>query len=58
LSEQLGAWQTDPEQTLLEQSLLAEHPKPVPQVFPGAQAPPQSLSVSDPFFAPSLQLGA
>jgi hypothetical protein len=53
-SPQVGAWQT-PLQTLLVQSAGALHPLPGTQAV---QAPPQSTSVSVPFFAPSLHFAS
>lgn len=58
LSGQPGAWHFFgvPEHTPLEQSLAAAHCSPEPQRA-HRLAPPQSTSVSTPFFTTSLQLG-
>jgi hypothetical protein len=54
---QLGAKQTPPtEQLSSSQSLPTLHP--APSAHFGQPSPPQSLSVSVPFFTPSLQLGS
>jgi hypothetical protein len=52
LSLQVGAWQVPPEQTPLWQSPSLPHDWPLPQA---AQLPPQSASVSEPFWTLSLQ---
>src|SRR5688572_1033058 len=50
-----GAWQTPPVQMLLAQSALTLHVRPVLQSE--HVGPPQSTSVSPPFFTPSAQVG-
>jgi hypothetical protein len=57
-STQVGIWQTLPEQTLLVQSVAAPQALPSPHLLAGAQEPPQSTSVSVPFFTVSLQTAA
>jgi hypothetical protein len=57
-SEQLGAWQTLPVQTPLVQSPGVVQPLPLAHFFAGAQDPPQSTSVSVPFFTTSAHVGA
>jgi hypothetical protein len=42
----------------LAQSPATAHPQPLAHLYVGAQAPPQSLSVSVPFLTVSVQLGA
>jgi len=56
-------WQPSAEHSIeaqfeLAQSALAMHILPFAQVCSGAQLPPQSMSVSLPFFTASLQVGA
>jgi len=53
-SEHVAGWHTPPEQCLLWQSGFAPHAFASAQ---GGQLPPQSVSVSSPFFAPSPQPG-
>jgi len=48
----------EPGQTPLVQSAAIKHPLPSAQVLPGAHVPPQSVSVSFPFFTLSVQTGA
>jgi hypothetical protein len=58
-SVQLGTWQMLPMQILLLQSLPAEQILPSAQTLPEAtHGPPQSLSVSPPLVAPSVQVAA
>jgi hypothetical protein len=48
-------WQLPPEQIPLPQSLAELQPRPTPQLAP--QDPPQSVSLSLPFWIPSEQVG-
>src|SRR5204863_357497 len=57
-SLQAGTAQTPPEQTPLVQSPATPQALPLPHFLAGAQEPPQSTSVSVPFFTMSLQEGA
>jgi len=57
-SEHVAAWHTLPEQTPLAQSPASVHPLPSAHFLAGAQLPPQSTSVSVPFFVESVQLAA
>jgi hypothetical protein len=56
-SPQAGAWQMPPVHTPLAQSAAPPHTLPSAHLFAGAQEPPQSTSVSVPFFTVSLQAG-
>jgi hypothetical protein len=49
-----GAWQREPVQTLLPQSEPLRHTLPAVQA---GHEPPQSVSDSEPFVTPSLQVG-
>jgi hypothetical protein len=53
-----GTWQMPPVHTPLVQSPGTAHPLVSAHFLDGAQLPPQSVSVSDPFFTPSVQIGA
>jgi len=53
-SSQVGAWQIIAPQTLLSQSESTRHSSPSGH---GGHDPPQSMSVSLPFFSPSKQVG-
>jgi hypothetical protein len=57
-SLQVGVWQMPPVHTPLVQSPATEQCRPLSHFFAGAQLPPQSVSVSVPFFTMSLQLVA
>jgi len=54
VSLQVGVWQIPPVQTPLVQSPATVQCSPLPHFFVGAHPPPQSASVSVPFFTPSL----
>jgi hypothetical protein len=58
VSVQVGVTQTPSAQTPLVQSLPVPQPLPLAHGFPGAHVPPQSTSVSVPFFTVSAQVGA
>jgi hypothetical protein len=58
LSPQVAVWQVPPVHTPLEQSAAPAHFLPSAHVLAGAQLPPQSTSVSVPFFTVSVQEGA
>src|SRR5438045_9657411 len=58
VSLHVGVWQMPPVQTPLVQSPASEQCRPLPHFFDGAQLPPQSTSVSVPFFTVSLHVGA
>jgi hypothetical protein len=57
LSLQVAVWQTPPVHTPLVQSPADAHFWPSAHLRVAAQAPPQSVSLSVPFFTPSEQLG-
>jgi hypothetical protein len=57
-SMQVGVWQMPPVQTPLAQSPATEQLLPFAHFLAGAHAPPQSMSVSLPFFTTSLQFAA
>jgi hypothetical protein len=58
LSLQVAVWQMPPVHTPVVQSPAAPHFLPSPHFRVAAQDPPQSVSLSVPFFTPSEQLGA
>jgi hypothetical protein len=54
----VAGWHTLETQFALVQSVDTMHPLPSAHFFAGAQEPPQSMSVSLPFFCESLHVGA
>jgi hypothetical protein len=56
MSMHVGAWHVPPVHTLLWQSVGAPHSLPVAQS--AGHIPPQSTSVSVPFFTMSMHVGA